>query len=134
MSDHERPQPIAREAVLLYLAHFIRTGGQPGRDQVDDIFGTPVYTITPWRIETQISVWTFNQYGKRIMGSTLHRRWRALREPPTTRLDTLGVTVRERPPGDNEPDGYNKVWDLKVDHDAFLAALQERSPYVDYSF
>ena len=128
-------KPTARECVLLYLAHYIRTDGDVALKSTTDVFGNKTLTITPWYLEVKVSAWSFNQYNKRHMGSTFTRRWREIKEPPQEALGRLGVSVESRPPeGDNEPSGYNRVWDLTVDLDTFEEALTTHSPWTDYNF
>jgi hypothetical protein len=137
MTDQEATdtKPTARECVLLYLAHFIRTGGRPGDEVETDMLGQKRLVLTPWYVETKVSVWATNTYRKQHMGSTFQRRWREIKEPPQEALDRLGVSVESRPPeGDNEPSGYNRVWDLTVDLDTFEEALTTHSPWIDYNF
>lgn len=128
-------KPTGRECVLLYLAHFIRTGGRPDNDPRENgLFGDKVYTLTPYRVENRIPNWSHRTYSKYQMGSTLRRRWRELKEETADRLDHMGITVVARDPGENESDAFNVVWDLVVDMDEFEAALQEQEPFTEYSF
>jgi len=89
MTDTTQKPSTGREAILLYLAHFIRVGGLNDREEDTDLFGNPVYLMTPWRIEVKAATWTFNQYGVRHMGSSLKRRWRQVRRGQLVNLNSV---------------------------------------------
>lgn len=134
MTD-DRKKPTGREIILLYVAHFIREGGRPGRDERQDAFGNRIVTLTSYRTQTKASVFATTQFGKHQMPSTLGRRWREIKEPPRTKLQQIGVDIRERPPrGEHESSSWNVVWDLSVDLDAFLEGIHEHKPWTEFGF
>lgn len=138
MTDTTTQKPsTGRESILLYLAHFIRVGGLNDREEDTDLFGNPVYLMTPWRIEVKAATWTFNQYSVRHMGSSLKRRWRQVRNQDGRLLSKIGTDIEARvPDADNyaELSSYNRVWEITVNLDEFEEGIQEHYPFNAYPF
>ena len=130
----DQKMPTVKECLLLYLARLVRQQGGSEVDRTLDIFGRERYVITPWRIETKVSVWAQQRYCKYFYGSTVRRRWRELREEPQEKLERIGFIVKSRPPTNDEPVNANKVWVLVVNRDTFDDAIQEYPPFINYSF
>jgi hypothetical protein len=125
------PTPNGREVVRLFIAHYVhRDNNYTIKEKYPNLH---VYEVTPWTIQTRASVWAYQQYGTRLLGTSLSRYWRDVRARDAPKLHEVGVSVRDViPTGDLS--NYNRVWHLSMTPDVYYDKIEDVAPFCAYEF